>query len=341
MSVPDVSYIHYSFDWALLIPIVVVTLASTLKSVATLTMCQKINDTTWVRPDLDNIGKGTLADGLASIIGGAMGALGKSLYASSVGLTVATGATSRIIAFYVGGLYIALAFLPRLSAVFSIMPMPVMGGALIFMVCFMVISGIQMMSSRMIDIRRTFVIAVSLMFGLSVDIFPDLYRHVHPYLKPFFSSSLTVTTVLAIGFNLVMRIGISRRETLELTPGVDSSEKIFQFMENQGALWGARKEVIYNAMTAMNEFMEAAVHYGLEGKKIIMTASFDEMSLDIRIIYEGPAIEFPKERPDMAEIIADEGALARMSGYLVRHYADKVKVSQEGNQSRVDLHFDH
>lgn len=341
-ALPDISYIGYSFDASLLIPIVVVTMASTLKSVATLTMCQKINDTTWTRPDLVNIGKGTMADGLASIIGGATGALGKSLYASSVGLTLATGATSRIIAFYIGGIYLALAFLPKLAAVFSIMPKPVMGASLMFMVSFMVISGIQIMTSRMIDIRRTFVIAVSLMFGMSVDIFPHLYDHVHPCLKPFFSSSLTVTTVLAVGLNLLMRIGISRSETLELTPGVDSSERIFQFMENQGGAWGARKEVVYNAMAAMNEFMEAAAHYISAGEnKITMNVVFDELSLDIRIAYEGEAMEFPMERPDMAEMMDDPGVVARMSGFLVRHYADKLTVAQEGRMQRVTLHFDH
>ncbi|MDD3845571.1 MAG: solute carrier family 23 protein [Syntrophorhabdaceae bacterium] len=341
LSLPDISHISYSFDPALLIPIVIVTLASTLKSVASLTMCQKVNDTAWVRPDLVNIGRGTLADGLASIIGGSLGALGKSLYAASVGLTVATGATSRVIAYYIGGLFIALAFLPKLAAVFSIMPKPVMGGALVYMVCFMVISGIQMMTSRMIDNRKTFVIAVSLMFGMSVDIFPNLYHHVHPWLKPFFSSSLTVTTVLAIGLNLIMRIGISRSATLKLTSGEHSSDTVFRFMEDLGASWGARKDIIHRAMAAMNEFAEAIVHCGMGGKEIVMTAVFDELSLNIGITYEGPAVEFPEERPDMAAIVDDPGALARMSGFLVRHYSDRIKVSREGDRSRVDLHFDH
>lgn len=341
LSLPDISHISYSFDPALLIPIVIVTLASTLKSVASLTMCQKVNDTAWARPDLVNIGRGTLADGLASIIGGSLGALGKSLYAASVGLTVATGATSRVIAYYIGGLFIALAFLPKLAAVFSIMPKPVMGGALVYMVCFMVISGIQMMTSRMIDNRKTFVIAVSLMFGMSVDIFPNLYHHVHPWLKPFFSSSLTVTTVLAIGLNLIMRIGISRSATLKLTSGEHSSDTVFRFMEDLGASWGARKDIIHRAMAAMNEFAEAIVHCGMGGKEIVMTAVFDELSLNIGITYEGPAVEFPEERPDMAAIVDDPGALARMSGFLVRHYSDRIKVSREGDRSRVDLHFDH
>jgi len=340
-SFPDISYIRYSFDIRLLVPVIVVTLASTLKSVATLTMCQKINDTEWTRPDLANIGRGTLADGIASILGGLFGAMGKSLYTSSVGLSVATGATSRIIAYYTGGIYMALAFLPKMSAIFSVMPKPVMGGAMVFMVCFMVISGIQMMTSRMIDIRRTFVIAVSLMFGLSADVYPVLYRHVHPWLQPFFSSSLAVTTVLAIVLNLIMRLGVARRVKLELVPGEDSTEKIFHFMENQGAAWGARKEVVYNAMAAMNEFMEAMGQYEVSPQKVIMHVSFDELNLDVKIDYEGQPMEFPAERPDKTELRTNPRAFTLLSGYMIRQYADKVTITREGATCHLELHFDH
>lgn len=57
--------------------------------------------------------------------------------------------------------------------------------------------------------------------------------------------------------------------------------------------------------------------------------------------YEGPPVEFPEERPDMAAIVEDPGVLARMSGFLVRHWADRIRVSREGERTRVDLHFDH
>jgi NCS2 family nucleobase:cation symporter-2 len=340
-SLPDLSHVSWSFDIRLLIPIIVVTLASTLKSVATLSMCQKINDAEWTRPDLDNIGKGTMADGMACVLGGAMGAMGKSLYAASAGLSVATGVTSRVVAFYTGGIYIGMAFLPQLSGFFSIMPKPVMGGALVFMVCFMVISGFQIMTSRMIDIRRTFVIAVSLMFGMSVDIYPEVYHHVHPFLKPLVSSSLSVTTVLAIVLNLVMRLGIARRASIELAPGTDVSQAIFRFMENQGAAWGARKDVIHNAVTAMNEFMEATVHYDLEEQKVRFEVGFDEYNLDVRAIYTGPPMAFPTERPEKAEIRTDPGAVARLAGFLVRQYTDKLTTTREGRQCLVDLHYNH
>jgi xanthine permease XanP len=209
------------------------------------------------------------------------------------------------------------------------------------MVSFMIVSGVQMMTSRMIDIRRTFVIAVSLVFGLSVDIFPQLYQNFHPWLKPLFSSSLAVTTILAIVLNLIMRIGIAREESLEVAAGTDVSRQIFQFMENQGAAWGARKEVIYNAMAAMNELMEATAHFDLPEKKIIFKVGFDEYNLDVRVRYEGPVMAFPAERPDKTELRTGPDALVRLAGYLVRQYTDKVTVTQEGKHCLVHLHFNH
>lgn len=341
LSIPNISYIHWSFSFSVLIPIVVATLASTLKSVATITMCQKINDAEWKRPDLDNIGKGTFADGLASVLGGALGGMGQSLYASSVGLSVATGVTSRTVAFFTGAMYIALAFFPKLTALFAVMPKPVMGGALVFMVSFMVISGVQIITSRMIDTRKTFVIAVSLMFGLSVDVFPGLYSHISPWVRPFFSSSLSAATVLAVVLNLIVRIGITRRDSLEFEPGVDSSEKIFRFMENNGAAWGARKEVIWRATAAMNELVEAAACYERQDGPITMQASFDEFNLDVRAQYRGQMLELPTVRPAEQELLEDPRAGACLAGFMVRSYVDKISASQQGDLCRIDLHFDH
>jgi hypothetical protein len=70
------------------------------------------------------------------------------------GLSVATGATSRVIAYAIGGLLFVLAFCPKLATVFAIMPAPVMGATLIFALSFMVIAGIQIIMSRMLDARR-------------------------------------------------------------------------------------------------------------------------------------------------------------------------------------------
>ncbi len=341
LSFPDLSYIGWSFSPILVVPFIAATLATVLKAVAALTMCQRINDAEWKRADLDNIQRGTLADGLGSVAGGLLGGMRQSLYAGSVGLSAATGTTSRIISLVTGGMFIALAFLPMMSAVFSIMPRPVMGGALVFMVSFMLISGIQIMTSRMIDIRKTFVIGISLMFGISADIFPNLYRNLHPWLEPFFQSSLTVTTMLAIILNLVFRIGIARREVLELTPGVDSSNKIFHFMENQGATWGARGDVIQQAKMALNEFFEMATNLELARGKIAAEVFFDEFNLDITIRYEGTPVEFAETFLEGDALLDDDNALTNLSSRIIRQYVDRIESEEKDGRCKVIFHFDH
>lgn len=341
MSFPDISYVGWTFSSFLLVPFIAATLACILKAVASITMCQRINDADWKRPDLDSIQRGTLADGLASIIGSLMGGMRQSLYAGSVGLSVATGATSRIIAVYTGALFILLAFFPKITAMFSIMPKPIMGGTLVFMVSFMLISGVQIMTSRMIDIRKTFVIGIPLIFGISADILPGIYHNFHPWIEPFFQSSLAVTTVLAIILNLVFRIGLARKVILELEPGVDSSNKIFDFMENQGASWGARGEIIQKAKTVLNEFFELATNLGLAKDKIRAEVSFDEFNLDVVILYDGSLIEFTEVFLDGDALLEDDNLLINLSSRIIRQYTDKIESEEKEGHCKMIFHFDH
>ncbi len=93
-----------------------------------------------------------------------------------------------------------------LTGVYSIMPKPVMGAILVFVTCFMVMAGMQIIMSTTVDFRGTFVIGIALVFGLSVDILPGLYTNIHHWLAPIFSSSLTLSTITAITLNKVLRI---------------------------------------------------------------------------------------------------------------------------------------
>jgi NCS2 family nucleobase:cation symporter-2 len=102
-------------------------------------------------------------------------------------------------------LFIILGFSPKLSALLSIMPAPVIGAIVVFVVCFMMISGLQIILTAKPDTRRIFVIGCALFFGLSLDIVPDLYANVTPWLRPLFESSLTLATVIAVILNQLLR----------------------------------------------------------------------------------------------------------------------------------------
>jgi NCS2 family nucleobase:cation symporter-2 len=340
MAFPALAPIGWSFDVALVVPFLIAALSSTLKAIGDLTTCQKINDADWKRPDMQSISRGVLADGLGLVAAGLLGGMGQSTSSSNVGLATATGATSRRIAFAMGGVAIALAFFPKLAAVLVIMPKPVVGAALIFVASFMIVSGCQIMMSRLIDARKTFVIGISLIFGLSVDLMPGLSAHFHHF-KPLFSSSLALATVSALVLNLVFRLGISQRKQLILAPGVEASGLIVTFLETQGALWGARREVISRAIAALSEFVEAVATLGLTERDIRVDVSFDEFNLDVEVRYHGMPMEFATVRPSEADLLSDDQAVTRLAGFLIRHYADQITANSKDGQCHVQFHFDH
>ncbi len=197
---------NITFRWSLLPTFVIISITGALKSFGNLIMCEKVNDTQWTAPDTRRIGNGLVADSVCVILSGVLGGVASDTSASNVAFSSASGATSRVIGYMAGGLFIVLAFFPRITGVISVMPMPVMGAILIFVTCFMIASGIQIIVGAGMDNRRTFVIGISLIFGLSLDLLPALFAGVPYAIRPLFDSSLTLSTVLAVLLNQLLRL---------------------------------------------------------------------------------------------------------------------------------------
>lgn len=195
------------FAWELLPAFVIVSLSGAVKSIGNLVMCERINDEGWTRPDLRRVGDGLTADAISVTAAGLLGGMATDTSASNVGLSNASGATSRWIGVAAGVLFALLGFSPKVAAFLSVMPQPVAGAVVLFVVCFMFMSGIQMMMSSKPDMAMTFVIGLSLAFGLSVDVLPSIFSDVPSWARPILGSSLTVATLLAIGLHQLFRLG--------------------------------------------------------------------------------------------------------------------------------------
>jgi NCS2 family nucleobase:cation symporter-2 len=330
-----------SFEWIMVLPFLIAALTSSLKAVGDLTLCQKINDLDWKRPEMKSIGRGLLADAIGVIGAGLLGGVGTSTSSSNVGLSLATGATSRWIAVSAGLIFILFAFVPKLAAIFAIMPDPVSGAIVIFVACFMIGAGLQLITSRMIDSRKIFVVGTAMVFGLSVDFFPQLYQNVPAAISPLFSSSLALGTILAVALNLVFRLGVAQQRTLVLRPGTDSCDKLISFLETLGGAWGARREVMNQASAALNEFFQSTSTLGLAEGPITIEVSFDEFNLDIDIHYDGALPSFPDAPPSAETLLTKVNSVADLSGFLIRQSVDRIKADRKGNHCWIQLHFDH
>jgi NCS2 family nucleobase:cation symporter-2 len=340
-AVPSFGPLAWSFDFALAGAFAVGALAACLKTVGNVTTCQKMNDPDWIRPDMSSISRGVLADGVGTVTAGCLGTLGVNSSPSAVGLAGATGVTSRCVAYAIGGIFCILAFLPQAASALSVIPRPVMGAALVFAASFVLVNGIQILTSRLLDARRTFVIGLSFLAGISVDLLPGYLANVPAHFQPLVSSSLVVGMLVAVSLNLAFRLGVRRAERLHVAPGAVDPARIEAFMEANGAAWGARRDVIDRATFNLAQSIETIVDGCSPEGALEIEASFDEFNLDLRVSYAGPPLDLPDKRPTNEEIIASEEGHRRLAGYMLRRYADRVAVSHRAGRSTILFHFDH
>jgi NCS2 family nucleobase:cation symporter-2 len=110
-------------------------------------------------------------------------------------------------------LFVLLGFSPLVSGFLVLMPSPVMGAILLYVTSFMMVAGVQIIWSSGLDMRKTFVVSIPLIFGLGLSWFPSAVVSLPVGLRAFADSPLTLTTVLAIVLHQILRISSGSKKT--------------------------------------------------------------------------------------------------------------------------------
>jgi NCS2 family nucleobase:cation symporter-2 len=341
-AIPHFPHGGWAFSADMIMPFTVAAVAVTLKGIGDITALQRINDAAWVRTEMSSITRGTLANGLANMFAGLVGTLGLAPSTANIGLQAATGMSSRVIGLAVGAILFALAFLPSVTGSLILMPRPVMGAALLFSACFVLISGLQTITSRMLDARRTIVIGLGIASGVAAELIPSFASDIPHSLQPIVSSSIVLGTTVALLLNGLFRIGQRQRVTLALDPAApDAVAEVNEFFDTAGRGWGARPDVMVRVAFGINQAIEAIREHCEPEGPIEVEARFDEFNLDVRISYRGAQLEFPDQRPSGREIMETDAGYRRLAGYMLRQNADRIRTSVKGGATVLEFHFVH
>lgn len=337
-ALPHVTgFLHLSFSWGLIVPFLIASLCVTLKSMGNIITCQKINDVEWSVPDLNNVRNGSFTNGLTTILAGLLGGMAGSPSASNIGLSAATGITSRFIAMCAGVIFIIIAFLPKVAFIFILIPKPVQGSILLFVASFMITAGIQVISVKNMDIRRVFVVGISLISGIVFLTAPlTLLDSLPNFLTPILDSPLAVTTVMAFILNGLFRIGITKTARINITHSNKMLAELWAFIEEKGMFWSAVAATSKRAAQASSECMEAIYAQGMV-KKAKIIVSFDDFSLVVKLRYRGEMLDLTASKPDRDAILRDPKALANLSIVMMQEYADKVTIRKKGKECLVTI----
>jgi xanthine permease XanP len=212
IRVPQPLAYGLSIDPILILPWAVAYVVSALETMGDLTATSKVSREPVDGPLFqERIEGGIAGDGVGSLIAGALGSLPTTSFSQNNGVIKLTGVASRSVGYGVGGILIVLALFPKLGAILSLMPKPVLGGATVLMFATVAVAGLNVASGDGLTPRKEKILAVSLALGLGVSMVPDataqLSQLTNPILRSFgvlAQSGLAIGTITAVIMNRVL-----------------------------------------------------------------------------------------------------------------------------------------
>ncbi len=153
------------------------------------------------------ISRGVLVNGLGGICCGLLGLVGTVSYSMSPGVILANRVASRYAVAWCGIIMIAAAFLPKLAALLSMIPAPVVGAALCTAMGAQVGAGLAVVAGGGPTVRDYFVVGLPLLIGTMVGFLPEPFMASMPTsLRVFCGNGLIVGIVLVLALeHLVLR----------------------------------------------------------------------------------------------------------------------------------------
>ena len=330
------------------IPQLIIGVITAVDSIGSAVAIDKITNAKWTKPDMPMVGRTVTCQGIGMLLNGLTATLPSGTSSANIGLVAVTGVAARIVGISAGVILIVLSFSPQIASLMALIPLPVVGALIIYTAGYMMVVGMELILSRLMNSRRQFMIGLSLTVGMSLLSIPELASGVKESMQPVLGSALTMGVLTAVVLNQIFKIGVSQIASLQLK-GYNASLAATQFLEEKGADWGARRDVINKAGIAIGEALEVLhAEKLLQGGPIQLKAKFDEMKLVISLFYNG--LPFPlrnEQGPDLKKFLESDDdsaldtAIAGMSGAMIRHLADKVSSSTQGTTAELKLQFSH
>jgi xanthine permease len=119
-----------------------------------------------------------------------------------------SGVKEKNIIYTTGTILVILGFIPKIAALTTVIPTPVLGGAMVAMFGMVISAGIKMLSK--VDFtsqENLLIIACSVGMGLGVTAVPNLFSHLPETVKILSNSGIVAGSLTAIFLNLVFSIG--------------------------------------------------------------------------------------------------------------------------------------
>ncbi|TYS18879.1 purine permease [Rossellomorea vietnamensis] len=160
----------------------------------------------------NDVARGYRAEGAAIVLGAIFNAFPYTTYSQNVGLTQLSGVKTKNVIYLTGGMLVVLGLVPKIGALTTVIPSPVLGGAMIAMFGMVVAYGIKMLGRVEFDSQENLlIVACAVGMGMGVTVVPDMFSQLPGSLQILTSNGIVAGSLTAILLNIVFNVRRSEK----------------------------------------------------------------------------------------------------------------------------------
>ena len=155
----------------------------------------------------EDVARALRADGLATTLGGLLNSFPYTCFAENVGLVRLTRVKSRYVVATAGLFMMVIGVIPKVGAIVSAIPPPVLGGAGFALFGTVAVVGVQTL--RRVDFHdeaNVIILAISLAFSIAPTVYPAIVSDFPQGVQTVVSSGITLGSLSAIFLNIIFNV---------------------------------------------------------------------------------------------------------------------------------------
>ncbi len=317
--------------WTLLPAFVVVTIVGAVETVGDGIAIQRVSRRRPRATDFRTVQGALNADGVGNLLSGLLGTLPNTTYSSSIAIAEVTGVAARRVGVAIGLALLALAFLPKLTAILIAIPPAVAAAYLIVLLGLLFVQGMQLVVREGVNHRTAAVAGVAFWLGVGFQngwIFPELIEG--GFAEVLLGNGMAAGTLVAVLMTAFIEATGPRRRRLRVPLDGKALARLTEFL----AAFAARErwdEPSAQRLTAAGEETLAVLEQhgeDAEGRRQLVVAVRAEGSaaeLEFATVLAGGNVEDRLAYLGELPPVPDEG---EVSFRLLRHHASSVRHQQ-------------
>ena len=217
--------------WALLPAFIVVTLVGAIETIGDGVAIQRVSQRRPRATDFRVVQGALNADGVGNLLSGAMGTLPNTTYSTSISLAEVTGIGARRVGAIIGVIFVAVAFLPKFTALLIAIPAPVAAAYIFVLIGLLFVQGMKIIIQDGVDHRKAVVVGLSFWVGTGFQngwIFRDLLGD--GFLGVLLGNGMTSGALVAVILMTLLELTGPRRRRLDVSLNSEALPSLTEFL---------------------------------------------------------------------------------------------------------------